>query len=1183
MSEKAFFSARETCPDIQNTYTSPVGRDDLKTRIYSKQRQLSIYKERYSSVTLKHGYNFDKEDSKRNLETIRKSKLQTHGSYANNECLKSDQQDNTNDSRDLSTSKLKSYNKNRRGGSLGNYIFEISNNNKTENARKNDKNKSHKDLKERLADYKKRYYGNSMSGNIYNADDNLTKSRNCNSQNTVINDQLMKLINTKNFDTNTNCDNDSDNINIKISNCDVDNNGNITDTHNKNMVNTPTNNKHLKVQDFMKTIKEKIDKSSKNTFSKKIKFFGSLNSPKEQQLQPNQEENKPVKDYNLEKGYKAGLGNSKFLSINTNDLMNCKTIKSKVDPKLNQATVESSTSNPAKPYQKFLSIDEETTQQNPILKKSLSNNQNQQAHLIQQLSSKYSKPPTPKDHKIISDRNTKKPLIDKNSSKTANKDTRNQFLTKVNTEPSENLNNLLLGYSDNRFDTLNMFNNGEKAHTSNDKNRYPLTIISNQSNTKYDAGNSSEEDEIEEPNKISFKEQSNNLVTNRGTGEKPPVNFSVAETNDDKSVIDIHQFINNNVHENFRDDVESRLTNSITHQRPLSFVGSIDYNSKPNQNYQDNQSAIRFAQNYPLAEKTSNNCFRSSSLSNPNTNLENLEDFLHNKKTERIVNPKLPQKHKNPTSKIAKSKTSSQQNGAAYAYAVNTYKGDQSEENQDRAAIFFNMVDMSGNTNINSSQKNLYNPNSKKELTPFSFFGLYQGFGGNGCANYMKDNLHKFIIESKLFPKNITKAIREACIKADYEFINKAIYKMPIDASGCTAVIFLILDKIGYMIHVGNSKLIISRNNGTLFREMGTNFSSKTSEGAPPHFGDFKAKINKFGKIPKTAYPLADLQICQLDRDMDFLFMGSDHFYKSLKTKEVEEVLWKNLRKNLKAGDAQHQVCGNTVDSLLQNVCDKNSSGGNQTCILVLLNKRHHYIPKFIDNDDKENQFQVSSNFSYENKTLSPRPHPKCVMSVDIDEKRKNNNNSNNKQVSGSTDENPIERVTSQKKTINIYNEIEKTKRDKLKMDKIMNFTKKDEYCKTNISTMNKVGNYIDIEIVDSYEQTNKKISPGKDEDILKLSSNMFVQNFNEVDGSGLGEKRNGANSEKLGRYLTGKSSILNKRIFDVGASVLEEDEESDLNEMGFPAANDFMINRIDDFNIDDCFDDEDCMVIVPK
>jgi protein phosphatase 2C family protein 2/3 len=137
--------------------------------------------------------------------------------------------------------------------------------------------------------------------------------------------------------------------------------------------------------------------------------------------------------------------------------------------------------------------------------------------------------------------------------------------------------------------------------------------------------------------------------------------------------------------------------------------------------------------------------------------------------------------------KMAKPKISSQKNGVAHSFAVNSWKGTSCTQNWDRVTIFFDLVKLPRDGNGDSVQ------------TPLSFFGLYQGFGGSGCASYLRDNFHKFVINSKYFPANIEKSIKEACIKSDYEFIknslskNSSESKNEIDESGASGVMFLVL------------------------------------------------------------------------------------------------------------------------------------------------------------------------------------------------------------------------------------------------------------------------------------------------------------------------------------------------------------------------------------------------------
>ncbi len=41
-----------------------------------------------------------------------------------------------------------------------------------------------------------------------------------------------------------------------------------------------------------------------------------------------------------------------------------------------------------------------------------------------------------------------------------------------------------------------------------------------------------------------------------------------------------------------------------------------------------------------------------------------------------------------------------------------------------------------------------------------SFFGIYDGHGGETCANFLRDNLHNFVINQPTFPNNPLEAIK---------------------------------------------------------------------------------------------------------------------------------------------------------------------------------------------------------------------------------------------------------------------------------------------------------------------------------------------------------------------------------------------------------------------------------------
>ena len=74
-------------------------------------------------------------------------------------------------------------------------------------------------------------------------------------------------------------------------------------------------------------------------------------------------------------------------------------------------------------------------------------------------------------------------------------------------------------------------------------------------------------------------------------------------------------------------------------------------------------------------------------------------------------------------------KCSVRENGCIYGYAANTNQGIIRDYNEDRVSIVLNIMQ----------------PPSKKDVENWpkcSFFGVFDGHGGNTCADFLRDNLH---------------------------------------------------------------------------------------------------------------------------------------------------------------------------------------------------------------------------------------------------------------------------------------------------------------------------------------------------------------------------------------------------------------------------------------------------------
>lgn len=82
--------------------------------------------------------------------------------------------------------------------------------------------------------------------------------------------------------------------------------------------------------------------------------------------------------------------------------------------------------------------------------------------------------------------------------------------------------------------------------------------------------------------------------------------------------------------------------------------------------------------------------------------------------------------------KLEPSKCSSKKNGVIKAYAANTHQGLIRNYNEDRVAIILNII----------------KPSTKKvqDWPSCSFFAIYDGHGGSKCAEFLRDNLHHYVI-----------------------------------------------------------------------------------------------------------------------------------------------------------------------------------------------------------------------------------------------------------------------------------------------------------------------------------------------------------------------------------------------------------------------------------------------------
>ena len=106
--------------------------------------------------------------------------------------------------------------------------------------------------------------------------------------------------------------------------------------------------------------------------------------------------------------------------------------------------------------------------------------------------------------------------------------------------------------------------------------------------------------------------------------------------------------------------------------------------------------------------------------------------------------------------------------------------------------------------------------NNDAQWPKCAFFGVYDGHCGSVCAEFLRDNLHKYILRDKNFPNDPKLSLREGILKAEAEFFKRCIDEKGdlIEKSGSCALVMLVVNDICYVANVGDSRAILSKDGG---------------------------------------------------------------------------------------------------------------------------------------------------------------------------------------------------------------------------------------------------------------------------------------------------------------------------------------------------------------------------------
>ncbi|KAK8180562.1 phosphatase 2C-domain-containing protein [Phyllosticta capitalensis] len=236
-----------------------------------------------------------------------------------------------------------------------------------------------------------------------------------------------------------------------------------------------------------------------------------------------------------------------------------------------------------------------------------------------------------------------------------------------------------------------------------------------------------------------------------------------------------------------------------------------------------------------------------------------------------------------------------------------------------------------------------------------SFFGVYDGHGGDKVAIYAGDNLHKIIAKQDAFKEgNIEQALKDGFLATDRAILSDPKYED--EVSGCTASVGVIShDKI-YVANSGDSRSVLGikgRAKPLSFDHKPQNEGEKARITAAGGFVDF-GRVNgnlalsraigdfefkKSADLPPeqqivTAFP--DVSIHEITDDDEFLVIACDGIWDCQSSQAVIEF----VRRGIAAKQELSDICENMMDNCLASNSDTGGVGcDNMTIVIVGLLK----------------------------------------------------------------------------------------------------------------------------------------------------------------------------------------------------------------------------------------------------
>ena len=339
--------------------------------------------------------------------------------------------------------------------------------------------------------------------------------------------------------------------------------------------------------------------------------------------------------------------------------------------------------------------------------------------------------------------------------------------------------------------------------------------------------------------------------------------------------------------------------------------------------------------------------------------------------------------------------------GSLKSYSYNTFHGLFKEVNEDKVVV------------INQIKK----PASSKMKTwpKISYFGIFDGHGGEGCSEFLKNNLLNYLLENKNFPYDIKTSLTESFDKAEEEFFKLKCGEdlEHSDKSGSCALVCLLFDNKIYIANLGDSRAIMSMNYGSKVKQLTNDHkpdnpkeferlikngskvygddnddpnrdpsklifikdkaelekykaNNKTSEeivfreypsdlAVTRTIGDIKSKKKEFGGKQGSIINKPDIYIHDINSTDDFVVMGCDGIFDDLSNQEVSDAAWLVFKSEAKEKNYDiHELTQDACDIIIKYGLEKQTSD-NLSCIVIGFEGLEKYLKNKLNKEKVNN------------------------------------------------------------------------------------------------------------------------------------------------------------------------------------------------------------------------------------